>query len=323
MRASLKSFFGFLIASTLCQVTYAQVDTETTDPSGFLKSDLTKSFAILSKLKSYSYSGSLRLDASDDLLDYLKLKDFEREKAKLAVYNIKVTASGDRMVSEQNRLGNEGRTIETRTFYVDSGQVIVKQLSNESTAQISPINKDSSNLPQYWDPLFLDYGFLNIPTRGEKGGGSAITPSILSDRSVWEKVYAALKSVTPGPNNQLIADFEYDGHRMSVQFVKANNTKMYVPIKLRDYYNNGQLRSDLTLSEFSDAQDIVIAPKKIKMVTYTCLPDGRSLYMGSWMFTIDSVVINPQIDENDLSFDPASVDRIWDNANKVNIVVPH
>jgi hypothetical protein len=262
---------------------------------------------FLSKLTSWEFEGSLIINTQEEYYNALE-RNAPRVKAaeKVARFRTRELRRAERWMIISERLGADNTVVSAESFYLSESALAHKMVGASATASISPVGADKGDgVPGNWDTVLAIYCFLKediklpyIPH---------MEPSALSSLDGWAAVDVTLKK----------GDF-----KLEVEFSKAPDGSQRWPSCLRMFTKDNLLAQEINVAEyFNDAKSVGL-PKKMTLNTFSEYA-GKSMPIAKWEYNFTKAAINQQVNLEEVTFDPASVERIWDVANKVYIRVPH
>jgi len=277
---------------------------------------------FLAKLTSWEFDGNLIITTQEEYYNALKEVSPQVKAAdKVVGFRTRELRRAERWMMISERLGKDDTVVSAESFFLSESALVQKMVGASATASISSVGADKGDgVPGNRDTVLSIYSFLKpdiklpyIPH---------IEPSVLSSRDGWAALNAALPEATVGKGGAVKVTLKKGDFKLEVEFTKVLDGSQRWPSCLRMFTKDNLLAQEINVAEFFIDAKSVGLPKKMTLDTFSEYA-GKSLAVAKWEYTFTKVAINQEVKLEEVTFDPASVESIWDVANKVYIHVPH
>jgi hypothetical protein len=239
------------------------------------------------------------------------------ENEKVRFYKFHVWAKGLSTKEEFDKLNGEGRVVEEEICYENEKQVVTVTAVSGYHAKISAKKPNSGLGIRDINPVFMEYWFLD--QRADIVGVPSFSPRMIETSAALQDILSKAKVIKGADNG---VELDKNGRRFSVTFGGENKERGYYPHKIEF---SDPIRNTLSTIEVVSKTTFPVigeSAKEIRMTTSLQAPDQSPLVLATWEFVITKLLINPEINDEQVEFDPASVNSIWDNDHKIWIEVP-
>ena len=277
-----------------------------------LNSEVTALAQRLSKITAYEAYGTVKVTHSEAAMVGVQAQP---NSQKVKLFKFHVWSKGLSTKEQFDQLNSDGGIITSETYYESEKQVATVAASRY--ARISSKKPGSKLGIRNVNPIFMEYSFLDRRTTID-GIPSFSSPMI----DTGETLTGLLSKPPPAKDSGDKVTLNRDGRDFLVTFANPITEGKLTPqkIEMSDPSNN----SFITVDVLSKVAYPILGEgaKEIRMTTNAKMEvDQPPVLLAVWEFGISKLIVNAPIRDEEVEFDPATVDSIWDNDKKVNITV--
>lgn len=274
--------------------------------------DMERHHLALLSVNSYSAEGTIVVTNSDEVAKALEITDNTPK-----IVNFHVLHKGNATKLHYDEVGLDGKVLRSETLFETEDRVVTQQSGALITATTSTKDKHPDVGIRDINPVLAEFAYLNKRTGID--GLPSFSPKALMDGGG-----ISLRDLRKSTGGGLETVLGREQRRFVVTFQRRSDAKGSVwPTVLEVQDGVGKpLRTIKVLQSVANPKMGSIA-KLVEMTTYGALrPGGKPVALAKWEFDIKKVAFDLPIDDGDLEFNPASVDKIWDGDAKVWITIP-
>lgn len=265
----------------------------------------------LAKVEDVEMEGVLTITVADEYL-----RDNPGEKVSRARFRI--WAKGDKLKEDVVFVDADDIPIRKHSYFLSPEQIVEVSDFNGVVAKIFPLGSAENVGLFNFCPLFLEYAFLH-GSISPSGIPALLLPQVKGEK-LWTHTIDALEDVQElgGGGYQ----FTIKGTAGHARIIASENKVSPAGLRVRavEFWNDeAVLDRKIEVSEALDEKPQPPFGNAIKVGVYRNGPESPSV---TWEFKIVKAQVNSGIADEIFEFDPASVEQIFDGANKVFIDVP-
>lgn len=304
---TLAAILGSVLASCLSWA--AETESATEQFQRFTERERTR----LAKIKSYTMKGEIKVIVE---------REFQKMTGGPLVMQRTFSLSGkDGRVKESvTALDERGPGPGTVVSYLDAKKVALIQGGRAVPRRLAKIFTLGPHEGLFNEcPAFMEYSFLWITI--PPGGIPALIPSDLSSSEKWATVAKSLQKAELGADGSLHVTLEGAIGSSEIDLVKAAGSGNDYKIRTIRFFNNdGYLARKIEVLEYFNDENVGRCGVSFRVSVYRS--SASETLLATWELKIDDFAVNAPVDDEELIFDPATVDTIYDGDTEKWISVP-
>ena len=307
-KPSLTTSRAILLCLLFLSLVYsALADAQTADVDAF-KSFVAARQSALSKLTSFRMKGTIKITEA-----------VPNHSPRIYLFNFDVAGKGDKLRETEEVLNRSGRITLTRVYYLNRTKLVeVDEVPGQSEATLFTLGT-ARQYGLFNCPAFLE--FSSLTNCDMDYGVPAVVPSTMASKEQWNQVLTKGDGITPSNTGDLRVKLKaYQGSSLVdlVRLSGSNGGYRVGAVSVVD--NKGIIDRKIEVVDVSHDDILGEIGKSFRMNIF----HGPNPAVPShvWDFVINDIKINCPLDDDWMTFDPASVKRIEDRDHHVSIDVP-
>lgn len=264
----------------------------------------------LSQLKSFKIEGTITITTSDV---YLKANP----GPKISRRTFKAWGSGTKLAVFSEFSDSSGMVVPVE-FYMDNARLVEVQRLAQGLAKIFTLGKQSNVGIFNECPAFLEYSYLNGAI--DDSGISALRPTDIALPAKWNDVATKVGAASLDNHGRLRISLATGERSCKIILKAADEPGEPWEIVTIDFFDDKHnLDRRLEVLESAESAKFGRIGKSYRVSVFR----GDAAEAASvWEYHLTDIKLNIPVDDETLSFDPASVGLIYDGDSKVFINVP-
>lgn len=267
----------------------------------------------LSQVKSYAMKGEIKVTVE-------RLFQAANGGPREMKRTFSVWGKGGEIKEIVESLDEAGKPSGTATSYLDAKRVTLIHAGGSNPRRMAKIFTLGPLAGLFNEcPAFMEYSFLwvSIPP----GGIPALLPSELASDEKWTAVGKSLQSAVMGEDGLLHATVAGTKGSASIDLVKTPDSDGGYQIKAASFFtNDGYLDRKIEVLDYFRDEKVGLIGKTFRVGVYQSSPSP--ILLATWELEIKELKVNVPVDDELFTFDPSSVDMIYDGDTKRAIPVP-